>query len=274
MKTVSCLINADPIRALWATAIGCMPGFVDDEKGPPAWIRYTHRGVQYLSKLAIPSKHRSRVFNPKWEIRYNTSFEEVVRGCGDNARATIQKRGGNTWITDELIAGSIKLHKMGYAYSIEAWTDGALAGGLWGYQLGGFINIESAFHRVSNASKACFGQGQIYMKERGFEMVDWCTVPDHEVNFGVEWIPQWKYEVEVARLINQPVALLPNQPPPALPWQIKLGLPAYRKLKGIKRRVTGMIKKPVAPAQPPVAAAPEPAPTAPSPNPEARENAA
>ncbi len=261
MKTVSSLITSSPIRTLWAAAIGTMPGFVDDEKGPPAWIRYSHRGVQYLSKLAIPAKHRSRVFNPKWEIRYNTSFEEVIRGCGDNARATIQKRGGNTWITDDLIEGSIKLHKMGHAYSIEAWTEGKLAGGLWGYQIGGFINIESAFHRISNASKACFGQGQIYMKERGFEMVDWCTVPDHEVNFGVEWIPQWKYELEIARLVKQSISLLPDKPAQPAPWQISLGLPAYRKIRGLKRRVTSIFRKPQLSTDLPPAAPQESTPT-------------
>src|SRR5205085_9862899 len=42
---------------------------------------------------------------------------------------------------------------LGHAHSVEAWKDGALAGGLYGVAIGGAFFGESMFHEVRDASK-------------------------------------------------------------------------------------------------------------------------
>ena len=46
-----------------------------------------------------------------------------------------------------------RLHRLGWAHSVEAWRDGRLAGGLYGVGIGGLFAGESMFHRERDASK-------------------------------------------------------------------------------------------------------------------------
>jgi leucyl/phenylalanyl-tRNA---protein transferase len=83
----------------------------------------------------------------RYVIRVNTVFDEVVAACADPGRP-----GG--WISPEIIRAYERLHRLGWAHSIEAWTpDGQLAGGLYGIAIGGFFGGESMFHRQTDASK-------------------------------------------------------------------------------------------------------------------------
>src|SRR5918997_1061317 len=46
------------------------------------------------------------------------------------------------------------LHELGWAHSVEVWdADGALAGGLYGIEIGGLFAAESKFHVRTDASK-------------------------------------------------------------------------------------------------------------------------
>ena len=52
----------------------------------------------------------------------------------------------------------VRLHELGWAHSIEVWdAGGALAGGLYGVELGGLFAAESMFHVATDASKVALG---------------------------------------------------------------------------------------------------------------------
>lgn len=70
---------------------------------------------------------------------------------------------------------------MGFAHSYEAWHEGKLAGGGFGVQLGALICCDSMFHRVSNASKAAYGQTLFHLQKRGFKIVDTNGVANYQV---------------------------------------------------------------------------------------------
>src|SRR5436190_1031129 len=58
------------------------------------------------------------------------------------------------WITRGIKKAYTRLHELGWAHSIEAWTDdGRLAGGLYGLSIGGLFAGESMFHRETDGSK-------------------------------------------------------------------------------------------------------------------------
>src|SRR3712207_4725180 len=98
-------IRPHPLNLLWHFATGYLPDFLNKHSGPVGWVRWSHRGVQFLDeRFVIPRKQKPYVFSPKFELRFNTAFEEVVRACADPSRPGIQKRCGESWITGDLIA--------------------------------------------------------------------------------------------------------------------------------------------------------------------------
>ena len=238
-------IRSDPRHILWQLVRGAMPGFTDEDSGRTGWVRMSHRGVQFLDRITIPRKQKTYIFDPKWDIRFNTAFEQVVRGCADTARSSIQKRTGRTWISEDLIRGLLRLHRMGYANSYEAWVGDELAGGVWGFQIGSYVSMNSMFHRVSNASKAVFARAQLHLRDRGFTFVDMGAVVGHLVNFGMEWMPQWEFERVLQHMIelNGP-RITDDRPAHPAPWDIRMrlllrrcGQAAWRRMQSVSQRV-------------------------------------
>ncbi len=224
-------VTADPIDILWHYANAEMPFWINGNDGAVGWVRGTHRGVQRLDKIGISKSQRRYVLSTKFEIRYDTAFEEVIRACADTARE------GKTFITEELIQGYTALNKMGFAHSYEAWRDGKLAGGGYGVQLGSLLTIDSMFYRVSNASKAAYGQTLLRMPERGFRLMDTNVVAKHTVNYGEEWMPMWEYEKTLKQCLGESPSLTDEKPYPALPWQIRYRLPIARLLRKVSNRL-------------------------------------
>ncbi len=229
----------DPRHLLWNYASGRMPDFINGQEGEVGWVAWNHRGLQPLDDIQIPDSQKRYVFSKKFELRFNTAFEEVVRATADPTRF------GKTWITPDLIAGLIALHRLGHAHSFEAWTTDSstplgsnqLAGGVWGIQIGGFITASSMFHRVPNATKAAYGRALIHLKERGFSLVDTGMVPDHGVHYGSRYWPRWQFEKRLRSLIEEPRTLLDSLKPPLLPAGMLLRLKASRTLQAIARKL-------------------------------------
>src|SRR6266704_685727 len=182
-------IHSDPMAMLWHYANGEMPCYLVREGGEVGWIKYTHRGVQFLDKFQFPRKQLRYIFSPKFTVKYNQAFEET------------------------------------------------LAGGAIGVQIGGYITCETMFHRVSNASKAVWGQTLVRLKERGFKWIDTNCVAAHHVEYGEEWMMQWKFEQMVREAMQESHSLADNIPCPPPPWVIKAGLPVARMISAVLKRL-------------------------------------
>src|SRR5215212_3530145 len=183
-------VSADPVAVLFHYVRGQMVNWVNGKNGPVHWVAGTHRGVQWLNKVEFPRKQKRYIFSPLFEIRHDTAFEQVVRGCAD---ASLH-HDAETWLSEAYIQGLLKLHQMGFAHSYEAWNEGKLVGGGYGIQLGSMISCDSMFHTMSNASKAAYGQTLVHLQNRGFKIVDTNGVAKHLVNYGEEWMPKWQFE--------------------------------------------------------------------------------
>ena len=87
-----------------------------------------------------------------FRISFNEDFAGVISNC-----SSIEREGQDgTWITKDMMAAYLRLHKAGYAMSVECWQDSELVGGLYGVKIGKCFFGESMFAKVSNASKAAF----------------------------------------------------------------------------------------------------------------------
>ena len=200
---------------------------------PIGWRKFSHRGIQWLNleKIRIGSKQKRYVFSPKFQIRYNTAFKEVLAGCADITRD------GHTWITPSLIDLFCTLRTLGFAHSFECWQDGQLVGGAFGIQIGGMMTIESMFHRVDHASKAAYVQTLLRLVERGFKLLDVNVAVGHFTRFGAETVPQWQFEEYLRDVRNLSPSLADEFPAPVLPLSVKLHIPFSRVVGAVTKRL-------------------------------------
>ena len=96
--------------------------------GPIGWWSPDPRGIIPLDGLHVSRSLRRSV--RRFEVRVDTAFEEVMRGCADPRRP-------HGWIDEKFIAAYTELHRLGWAHSVETWQDDArgetvLVGGLYG----------------------------------------------------------------------------------------------------------------------------------------------
>jgi leucyl/phenylalanyl-tRNA--protein transferase len=232
----------DPIAILWHQICGRMCNWTAPTGGYVRWHAESHRGVQWLHKVQFPRKQKRYIFSPQFEIRYDTEFEEVVKACSD--------RGSDdrSWVTPDVVRGLVELHKMGFAHSFEAWHEGKLVGGAFGTQLGSMITCDSMFHRMSNASKAAYGQALVHLQNRGFKIVDTNGVANHQVNYGEEWMPRWQFERLIYECLDETPSIRDDRPCPTLPWKIRALLPILKTARLVARRLP--LRKPIEPAPP------------------------
>ena len=107
-----------PLRLLEAYRHGIFPWFNPGE--PVLWWSPDPRMVLIPEEFRV-SRSLARVLrNAAYEVRTDTAFERVMRGC---AAPRAQNRTGQhgTWIHENMIAAYCELHRLGYAHSVEVW---------------------------------------------------------------------------------------------------------------------------------------------------------
>jgi len=143
------------------------------------WVDPRRRGILQLDAFHVPRRLRRVIRHGSFEIRCDTAFEEVIRGC---AEAT-EKR-PNTWINDEIVRLYASLSGRGAAHSVEAWLDGRLAGGLYGVSIGAAFFGESMFSRVTDASKVALVHLVARLRLGGYRLLDTQFLTAHLARFG------------------------------------------------------------------------------------------
>lgn len=163
------------------------------------WWSPDPRGILPLDSLHVSRSLRRSI--RRFEIRVDTAFRDVIAGCADPRRP-------HGWITPEIIAAYTRLHELGWAHSIEAWTrDGALAGGLYGVAIGGLFAAESKFHAVTDASKAAVAGLVDLMRAHGGALLDVQWRTDHLARLGVVEVSR----VEYLRRLEEAIRLPPPE---------------------------------------------------------------
>lgn len=136
-----------------------------------------------------------------FEIRVNSAFEEVMRGCADR---------DETWISEAVVSVYTRLHAMGIAHSVEAWQDGKLAGGLYGIALGRYFATESQFFRVPNAGQVAFVHTFQILRESGFLLHDVQFKTPFLEQFGAIEIPRHDFRLQLTRALVQRAEFSPS----------------------------------------------------------------
>ena len=126
--------------------------------------------------------------------------DEVIAAC-----ARGPGRQGGTWLTPEMIAAYIELHRLGHAHSVETWKQGELVGGVYGVAIGGLFAAESMFYRARDASKAALAGLVDHLNARGYQLLDVQQWTPHTGSLGVMEIPRREYLRRLAAVVDLPV---------------------------------------------------------------------
>ena len=84
----------------------------------------------------------------------------------------------------------IRLHELGFAYSVETWQNNQLVGGLYGISIGKAFFGESMFHLARDASKFATFHLVELAKSLDFHFIDAQQETEHLISLGAEAIPR------------------------------------------------------------------------------------
>jgi len=166
----------------------------DERTGEIWWFRPDPRAVLPLDAFHISRSLAKTLRKGVFEVRFNTDFEGVMRGCAD--------RPEGTWISEEFIEVYGALHRLGKAHSVETWRGGRLMGGVYGVALGGAFMAESMFHYETDASKVALAALVARLRERGFVLLDVQYLTPHLARFGAIEIPHHVYDFCLQRALR------------------------------------------------------------------------
>ena len=194
--------DLSPPRLLSAYRQGIFPWYSRDE--PILWWSPDPRMVLIPAELKVSRSLAKALRNRDYEVRFDSAFAEVVRGCASRGAAAGSSGDQGTWITDAMRAAYERLNELGYAHSAETWIDGELAGGLYGVALGRMFYGESMFTRARDASKIALVHLVRRLRERGYGMIDCQMHTAHLASLGARPIARSEFSRRLRELVDYP----------------------------------------------------------------------
>ncbi len=164
------------------------------------WASPDPRLVLFPDNYRASKRLLRTIRQQKFQIKFDDNFEHVIRHC----RAMNRPDQGGTWITRDMVSAYIEMHRLGFAHSVEAYSDGRLVGGLYGLSLGGVFCGESMFHFENDAAKAAFHVLVQRAKEWDFDFIDAQIKSPHLVDWGAEEMSRERYLERLRISLNKP----------------------------------------------------------------------
>ena len=163
---------------------GIFPWYSEDE--PILWYSPHQRFVLFPKEIRISKSMHQIINSRKYEIRWNTSFKEVIFSC-----AQIPRKGqAGTWIHEDMINAYTLLSDAGIAQSVEIWRNQKLVGGLYGVVEGKVFCGESMFSMEPNTSKLALIALCLCGK---YEMIDCQIHTQHLEKMGARFISRAEF---------------------------------------------------------------------------------
>jgi len=186
-------INTDSLSykdVLHAYSKGYFP--LGEEDGSIVWVTHLPRAIISVGKKGLKmSRSLKQVINKgKYEVKVDNDFYGVINNCALFHRPT--------WITGEIKRLYLELYNMGFAHSVEAYSDGKLAGGLYGVAYRSAFFGESMFTSESNASKVCFAGLYEILVKNGYKLFDVQMITSVTKHFGAVEISGEAYKKKLA----------------------------------------------------------------------------
>jgi leucyl/phenylalanyl-tRNA---protein transferase len=182
-------------RLLDAYRHGVFPWYSGGE--PILWWSPDPRMVLFCDELKVARSLAKNMRNKGFEVRIDFAFPRVIRACSEP-----RKGEPGTWLSKEMQAAYLALHRAGYAHSFETWQGGELVGGLYGVAIGRMFYGESMFSRATDASKVALVALVEELRRRGFPLIDCQQRTPLLASLGAREIPRRQFLRRVTALVN------------------------------------------------------------------------
>lgn len=190
--------DLSPERLLNAYRHGIFPWYSAGE--PILWWCPDPRMVFDTDAFALPSRFRRQLRSSRWQVRADSAFEQVIAACATSPRPGQD----GTWITDEMRAAYVGLHRLGHAHSVEVFDGERLVGGIYGVAVGRMFFGESMFSACSGGSKVALAGLARILSGWGWPLIDAQVENPHLVSLGARRVPRPEFLAEVARWSAKP----------------------------------------------------------------------
>ena len=179
--------DLSPERLINAYRSGIFPWFSEGE--PIYWWSPDPRAVLFPHNVRISRSLRKSLRNKGYQIAFDQDFSDVVKAC-----AAPRSTQDGTWITDDMFAAYMRLHKQGKAHSVEVRNaEGKLVGGLYGVASHGVFSGESMFSCEPDVSKIALVALAYHIQKWGYEVIDCQIESPHLMSMGAENIKRDDY---------------------------------------------------------------------------------
>lgn len=186
--------DLSPIRLLNAYGHGIFPWFGEGQ--PILWWSPDPRMVFDTPSFELPSRFRRRLRKSAWTLRADTAFAEVITAC-----ATVPRAGQDgTWITADMVAAYVELHRLGHAHSIEVFAGDSLVGGIYGVAIGRMFFGESMFSAESGGSKVALAGLANLLRQWDWPLIDAQVENEHLLSLGARRLPREQFMSQVEAL--------------------------------------------------------------------------
>lgn len=201
--------DLSPERLVAAYTQGIFPWF--EEGQPILWWSPDPRMVLFPEELHVSRSLAKAIRAQRYALSFDAAFPDVMRACAE-------PRDGQdgTWISEAMVRAYTVLAQRGFAHSVEAWQDGALAGGVYGVAIGRVFFGESMFARRRDASKVALVQLVRQLRRWGVGIVDCQVSTPHLASLGARSIPRREFLQIVAQGVREA--------PPAASWRFDTDL--------------------------------------------------
>ncbi len=173
-------------RLLLAYSHGIFPWYNADQ--PIMWWCPHERFIIRPDKIHVSHSLRKFMKKHKVDIMYNRDFADTMHRCRMK-----REFAEGTWIHDDMEKAYGALFHKGYAMSVQAYTDGELAGGLYGVIIGRCFYGESMFSDKENGSKLAVVGLASLLADNDFVFIDCQFHTDHLESMGGERISYKEY---------------------------------------------------------------------------------
>lgn len=177
-------------RLLLAYANGFFPWYSFRDCDEPLWYCPMDRFVIFPADIHISHSMRLLIKQHRFRVSLGTAFDRVVEGCATaNHRDTLD----GAWLGPDIVEAYTRLHRLGFATSVEVWDGDRLVGGLYGVVLKRAFFGESMFSLVPNASKLALIALAQRLAQLGWHFIDCQFETPHLRTMGGSHIPYARY---------------------------------------------------------------------------------
>jgi leucyl/phenylalanyl-tRNA---protein transferase len=176
-----------PARLLAGYRRGVFPWYSQGQ--PILWWSPDPRMVLFPSEFRVSRSLAKTVRNRGYRTTFDACFADVAARCADSGARADE----GTWISPEMHAAYVELHRQGYAHSVETWQGDELVGGLYGILLDRVFFGESMFSTGRDASKVAFYWLVQALLARHVRLIDCQVASEHLFTLGARLIPRAEF---------------------------------------------------------------------------------